>query len=763
MRRSRLVPIALAVALLALVGGGVALLSAPDDADEATAEEAARARREGRRGAGEERDPIAAAEARAEAAAKREAALLAGVLAGSVTDAGRPVAGAEVLALREAVVLARTTSSPDGSFLLEGVAPGATTVVAREGRRSSAPLGPLPLLARERLEGLELSLLPGASLSGACIDARDRTPLAQVAIEVAGVVALTDAEGAFALLDLPPGRVQLVASREGFARRTVEVELVAGQPRTLVLVLEGAARVRGTVVDAAEAPIAGATVVARAYGRGAQGGSATRSDATGAFSLDVSPGVQRIEATGPAGGLAQEEVEVVAGQTLEAVVLQLAPAASIAGRVKGPGGGVPAQLQVLGSSGELYGTGQSLEDGSFELGGLPAAPARVVAHAEAGRAVSPTLRLIPGEVTHVELVLASEVVTGRVVEGRGTPVAGARVAAFAEGTGAAAAAETRAGADGRFRLAGLPRALLRVEATDGERRGEARGVSAGADVTVALGGGAAVGVVVVGRQPATDYTLSFSPLDPGAGGGRTEHVVSPDGSFRVPLPAGSWEIRAVAAGTTVGRANTSVPTSGDGRPVRIELSEGLELTGVVVDAESGEPISGARLALDWSSTNALAMASSFSPGDRARSGPDGRFRLSGLAPGRTALFVRATGYIPAGPIAAQPGGPELRVELTTGSHDFPAFGGIGVTLGRDGTRVVAAEVIEGGPGFEAGVRAGDEIVSVDGWRTEGQPIALVARRVRGPVGQPVVLQLRRIAGGGPVDFRAVVPRQEIKL
>ena len=72
-----------------------------------------------------------------------------------------------------------------------------------------------------------------------------------------------------------------------------------------------------------------------------------------------------------------------------------------------------------------------------------------------------------------------------------------------------------------------------------------------------------------------------------------------------------------------------------------------------------------------------------------------------------------------------------------------SFGGIGVYMGfKDGT-VSIVSVMEGTPGEKAGLRAGDEIVAVDGTPvTEYQPEE-VALHIRGEVGTDVTLTIRR--------------------
>jgi carboxyl-terminal processing protease len=93
------------------------------------------------------------------------------------------------------------------------------------------------------------------------------------------------------------------------------------------------------------------------------------------------------------------------------------------------------------------------------------------------------------------------------------------------------------------------------------------------------------------------------------------------------------------------------------------------------------------------------------------------------------------------------------------------FGGIGVYMVVDPrTKYVLVEPIEGTPAFRAGIKVGDEIVAVEGKRIAGTPLDDVERRIRGPVGTPVHLQVRsHLKGGAPLAYgptRTVVLTRE---
>lgn len=72
-----------------------------------------------------------------------------------------------------------------------------------------------------------------------------------------------------------------------------------------------------------------------------------------------------------------------------------------------------------------------------------------------------------------------------------------------------------------------------------------------------------------------------------------------------------------------------------------------------------------------------------------------------------------------------------------------SFGGIGVTMGFKDRHVKIISVLEGSPGEAAGLRAGDEILAVDGVPTSEMQSEAVAMNIRGAVGTNVVLRILR--------------------
>jgi carboxyl-terminal processing protease len=74
------------------------------------------------------------------------------------------------------------------------------------------------------------------------------------------------------------------------------------------------------------------------------------------------------------------------------------------------------------------------------------------------------------------------------------------------------------------------------------------------------------------------------------------------------------------------------------------------------------------------------------------------------------------------------------------------FGGVGITVEKQGERIVIFSPILGGPAHRAGVRGGDVIAQIDGASAHGLTIDEVIKRIKGPLGGLVKLTLERAVG-----------------
>lgn len=278
-------------------------------------------------------------------------ALLPGaVVEGIVRDraTGEPVAGVTVLAQRDGqgptLGGARggksVRSNDAGMFRIAGLSPGNHVLMAQAaGRRTEQPVA-IGLGIAEQLGGVELWLVPAATLGGTVVDQQGQ-PVADAlvfATNVAGAqLESTDAKGQFEFSSLRAGDYELVARKAGAASamQVIALTATAMAPVKLVLppsdaiVLHGHVEPRGIATITAEVAADRMSMEPVMLGNGI----GATSNANGDFELrDVPRGRWQLQAVGADGARGHTEIEVVAASSGD-IVIKLEPGASITGRV----------------------------------------------------------------------------------------------------------------------------------------------------------------------------------------------------------------------------------------------------------------------------------------------------------------------------------------------------------------------------------------------------------------------------------------------
>ncbi|MCP4122520.1 MAG: S41 family peptidase [Bacteroidetes bacterium] len=89
------------------------------------------------------------------------------------------------------------------------------------------------------------------------------------------------------------------------------------------------------------------------------------------------------------------------------------------------------------------------------------------------------------------------------------------------------------------------------------------------------------------------------------------------------------------------------------------------------------------------------------------------------------------------------------------------YGGIGARIGMIEEKVMITEPYEGFPAYNAGLRAGDVIIEVDGKSTEGYNTEDVSQILRGQPGTDVTVKIHREVSDKTDDY--VITRGEVKI
>lgn len=75
-----------------------------------------------------------------------------------------------------------------------------------------------------------------------------------------------------------------------------------------------------------------------------------------------------------------------------------------------------------------------------------------------------------------------------------------------------------------------------------------------------------------------------------------------------------------------------------------------------------------------------------------------------------------------------------------------AFEGIGATVSKEGDFVVISTPLPNTPAEKAGIKAGDQVLEVDGQSAEGWSVQLAVTKIRGPIGTKVTIKVKHKDG-----------------
>lgn len=104
--------------------------------------------------------------------------------------------------------------------------------------------------------------------------------------------------------------------------------------------------------------------------------------------------------------------------------------------------------------------------------------------------------------------------------------------------------------------------------------------------------------------------------------------------------------------------------------------------------------------------------------------------------------------------------PESEIENYKLKYVSTQYGGVGSSIVLRDEKVIVSEVFEGFPAQKSDVRAGDEIIQINGISLKGRTSEQVSQMLKGPKGTPVTLLVRRPETIQPLEKKVV--REEIK-
>ena len=104
--------------------------------------------------------------------------------------------------------------------------------------------------------------------------------------------------------------------------------------------------------------------------------------------------------------------------------------------------------------------------------------------------------------------------------------------------------------------------------------------------------------------------------------------------------------------------------------------------------------------------------------------------------------------------------PELFKEMQTETSG--EFGGLGIEVGMEAGVVKVISPIDNSPAEQAGVKAGDYIVKINGVQVQGKTLTEAVELMRGPVGSPIEITIRRIGEKKSYVFEIIREIIEVK-
>jgi protocatechuate 3,4-dioxygenase beta subunit len=516
---------------------------------------------------------------------------------------GKPAAGV-ALTLQAASEPLTLSTDRSGRALFPARKPGEATLIAalagaaRNGRELTLAGG---------ATRVQVQLEPAATLQGAVVDDTGAA-LAGVALEArggaaAGLVfaAQSDVAGSFSFSDLAPGSYTLQA-RASHHELAVLPSVTAPAAQALHVILQRTSELRGEVLDVEGKPAAGATVTLA--GSGVWPPKKLATDPAGHFELNPIPaGIYELRATRGTFTSAPQEGVLVKPASEASVRLQLAPGATLRGRVVDAESGQPlVGVEITIGEDALASVPiaiRSATDGVFDVEGLRHLPHRVWVRAPGYVAIVGEPHL-PGPDRQELALRRAATLAGRVVDELGQAVADAELEVTGSTEAGAPIHVSPPPSPGPARAPGLagiqpPTALP----------------PAGDNLGVTLG---AVPPVPLFAPPASAGDSSAPPS--------AAFVSDATGHFHIEgVPAGRVQLVGRHAGFAAGRSPVRAVRAGQQiDDLSVVISRGGTLLGKLVDGR-GFGVAGVRVQIELPGE----------PSPRVTlSGEDGRFQLDAV-------------------------------------------------------------------------------------------------------------------------------------
>jgi large repetitive protein len=381
----------------------------------------------------------------------------------------------------------RPFTSESGSFVLDNVPPGTTTVAVRAPGYTMARVPNITVEEGKATQEVEVALDRGVRVKGK-VTGPDGAPVSGATVRIDFMAngrimratfndeqAVTDASGEFTFDSMEPGERTFNVTKSGFvgAQKTVDLK---GSETRVELQLSSGIRVSGTVVSESGSPVAEADVSANSAAGGGMASRSAKTDANGNFVLEgVPPGRYNFSAykAGQAPGQLRD-FDVATGAPARIV---MKTGGTITGRILGLTPEELPQVQVWAQSPNGGASGVVDATGNYRVDGAPTGTVRLMARVGGSmgmggrQAGQVSVEVTSGGSVQQDLEFrAGTSVRGRVTRD-GRPVADAMVMFAPRNAEAQTYARTQTDRDGYYEATGLDDATYNVNVADLQRGG----------------------------------------------------------------------------------------------------------------------------------------------------------------------------------------------------------------------------------------------------------------------------------------------------
>ncbi len=535
-----------------------------------------------------------------------------------VDEKGTPIAKARVIAQGDPTWGGgrepdAETTNDKGEFAFAALQAGTTRLLAMDGEHAPSSSEPIKI-GTTPVTGVTITMTPGGVIAGTVLDA-DKQPVPFATVRVAGAgraqfltaarQATTDKAGAFELRGLSRLTLQARAESETAASTLVPLDLTQ-KPRLddVTLVLDVTGTIAGIVVDEKGKPVPEVSVNAypdmlagaKAENAALAGFSSATTDGDGRFVIRGLPDDQyRLWATRALGadGGAWSRNSTPARVGEQNARLELPSPGGLKGTIS-LGGEPPAMATVQVG----FGAPTPTLKGTFAIQDLAPGTYDITLHSlEFSEHILRDVEIKPAETTDLRTIEVEKgrVLTGRVVDGTGRPVSGAKIRVgerlFSSGQADDAQLDQfdalsnvrsgHSGPDGSFTIVGVPPKVTSAAAEN------ASGRSLPITVPPGTGNPPAIELVIKGFGTIAGRVTRRGQPVPGVAVDEVVKGAPSQNSFAQTREDGTFVIERVVEGTHVVTANERRQMTSRGGATTVQVTAGKTAT-ANIDIPSGD-------------------------------------------------------------------------------------------------------------------------------------------------------------------------------